>query len=378
MVMAGARVSDAVQPDWAARVGRLSLEHPSGPLDALVVSTPVNLRYLTGFDASAGLLIVTRSEARLMLDGRYLAAARRLRAGGKMFACDVHHVDGAWAPALAKALRGAGLKRAGIEAASVTVATLESWRRAAPELEFVPTERAVEDQRVVKDDFEIGILRRAGRLLSDVAAELPHLVSEGTSEIDIARAIDRELEHRGFSGPAFPTIVASGPNSALPHARPTTRRPDAGDLVLLDFGGVLDGYCVDLSRVLVIGHPTEDAVALFDAVRAAQQAALAAVAPGRLASEVDAAARGALEARGLGPAFLHATGHGLGLEVHEAPRVGRAGESAGERLAAGMVITVEPGAYVDGVGGVRLEDDVLVVPGGHDLLTDAPRELLRL
>jgi Xaa-Pro aminopeptidase len=192
----------------------------------------------------------------------------------------------------------------------------------------------------------------------------------------VARAIDAALERAGFSAPAFPTIVAAGPNSAHPHARPTDRRLQHGELVLLDFGGVLDGYCGDLTRMAAVGRVAPDARALFDAVREAQAAAITAVRAGVLASDVDAAARRTLEARGYGTRFLHATGHGLGLDLHEAPRLGRADAERPEPLAAGMVCTIEPGAYIDGLGGVRLEDDVLVTAEGCEVLTDAPRDLL--
>jgi Xaa-Pro aminopeptidase len=203
---------------------------------------------------------------------------------------------------------------------------------------------------------------------------LSTIVRAGETEIAIARSIDLAMERAGFSGPAFPTIVASGPNSALPHATPGGRRLAQGDLVVLDFGGVLGGYCVDLTRMAAVGRLAPQALALFDAVRDAHDAAIRHLAPGVTGAEVDAAARSVLEARGLGPAFLHGTGHGLGLDVHEAPRISRGG--AETVLAAGMVCTIEPGAYVEGLGGVRLEDDVLVTDTGRDVLTDAPRDLL--
>jgi Xaa-Pro aminopeptidase len=230
--------------------------------------------------------------------------------------------------------------------------------------------------RAVKDDFEIDALRRGGSRLAGVARSLRSWVRAGRTEREVAGEIDRALERAGFSGPAFPTIVAGGPNSAYPHARPTDRRLTPGDLVLLDFGGVLDGYCVDLSRMAAVGPPGAEAEALFDAVRSAQEAAISTIRAGVAGSAIDQAARQVLEARGWGAAFLHATGHGLGLEVHEAPRLGRSGPDADEPLRAGMVCTVEPGAYVEGLGGARLEDDALVTTSGCELLTEAPRDLL--
>jgi Xaa-Pro aminopeptidase len=236
--------------------------------------------------------------------------------------------------------------------------------------------------RAIKDEGELASLRGACQRTSEVARELGSWVRAGRSEREIARDIEQAMQRAGLSRPSFETIVASGPNSALPHARPTDRRLQDGDLVVLDFGGVLDGYCGDLTRVAGVGQVKAEARALFEAVRAAQVAALAAVRAEALASDVDTAARRVLTACGFGEAILHATGHGLGLDVHERPRIGRpSAEVEGEsgeldRLIAGMVCTIEPGAYVESVGGVRLEDDVVVTEEGCEVLTDAPRDLL--
>ena len=244
------------------------------------------------------------------------------------------------------------------------------------DVEWIATERLVERHRMVKDPGEIAILRRACRSVSDVAREIPALVTAGRTELEIARAIDQALDRAGLDGPAFPTIVAAGPNSALPHARPSDRRLVIGDLVLLDFGGRLDGYCGDLTRMAAVGQVGAQARSLFEAVREAQTAAIAVVRPGQEAPAVDTAAREVLERHGLSEAVLHATGHGLGLELHEAPRIARPDPHHTDRLEAGMVCTIEPGAYVDGFGGVRLEDDVLVTAEGCEVLTDAPRDLV--
>jgi Xaa-Pro aminopeptidase len=269
-----------------------------------------------------------------------------------------------------------GLRRVAFEAAHVTVANLAAWQRATPGVDWVPREGLVEAQRMIKDVEEIAILRRAGRMIAGVAADLARIIGHGRTEFEVAEAIDTAVVRAGFSRPAFPTIVASGPNSAHPHAHPSERRLTAGDLVVLDFGAVLDGYCVDLTRMAAVGPVAPQANALFASVRDAQAAAVAVVEPGIDSSDVDAAARTVLEARGLGKAFLHATGHGLGLEVHEAPRIARADPDTTVRLVPGMVFTIEPGAYVEGVGGVRLEDDVLVTAVGGEVLTDVPRDLL--
>ncbi|HUF48239.1 MAG TPA: Xaa-Pro peptidase family protein [Vicinamibacterales bacterium] len=367
----------AAVPDWSGRLRQLQQELLAGTLDAVVVSTPANIGYLTGFTGTAGLLVVTRDRPSLLVDGRYDAAARDAMARGALATLEIAPVPAGYAEALTALLDRLAAVRIGFEAGHVTVATLDDWRAKFSGRDWVRTDRLVEDLRIRKDAVELACLRRGARQLSEVAGRLGEFVKAGAREIDVARAIDRALEAAGFSGPAFTTIVASGPNSALPHARPTSRQLRSGDLVLLDFGGVLDGYCTDLTRMAAISRLGEDAHRLFRAVFDAEAAAIDAVRPGVSAASVDGAARQVLVDRGYGAAFLHATGHGLGLEVHEAPRLGRAvGDEASEVLAEGMVFTVEPGAYVAGLGGVRIEDDVLVTATGVEVLTTASRDLL--
>ena len=373
---------DAPRPNWTGRLQSIRDYCAAHALDALVVSGSANLRYLCGFTGSAGLLIVSPQGDWLITDGRYETAVTRALHDGTLATVALDRVERRYDLSLAARLigpGGLGARRVGFEAAQVTIATLRNWGKAAPGLEWVPTDAVVEGLRMIKDAIEIALLRRGAAALSDVAGGIGAIVGAGRSELEIARDIDAALERAGFSQPAFPTIVASGPNSALPHARPGARRLAKGDLVLLDFGGVLDGYCLDLTRMAAIGPVDARAGSIFEAVRDAQRAALSAIRAGVPAADVDGAARRLLEHRGLGPAFLHSTGHGLGLEVHEAPGLARAdpdADGAGERLLSGMVCTVEPGAYVDGLGGVRLEDDVLVTDDGCEVLTNAPRDLL--
>jgi Xaa-Pro aminopeptidase len=242
---------------------------------------------------------------------------------------------------------------------------------------LVTTERIIERRRAVKDAQEIEIIREAARRLSNVARTLPGLIAAGRSELEIAGDIDAALRAAGFERPAFETIVASGENSARPHARPGGRLLSAGDGVVLDFGGIYDGYSVDLTRTLPVGRVASDLSRLGAAVREAHDAAIGFVKPGVRPSEIDAAARDVLGRHGLAEAFGHGTGHGLGLEVHEDPRISKLpGALPDEPVVPGMVFTIEPGAYVPGVGGVRIEDDVLVVEGGCEVLTDVPIEVL--
>jgi Xaa-Pro aminopeptidase len=364
-----------------ARLDRLRHSYAELGVEALVVGSPPNLRYLANHAGSAGLAVVTARAVALLVDFRYLTAVEMLQASPA--ACPglaVRQVPGSYDAALAECLESLGVRRVGFESAHVSVARHASWERACGgrglALDFVATDRAVERLRVIKDDEEIARLRAAAAGLTPVAEAAFAAVRPGVAERGVAGVIEAALRAGGFERPAFDTIVASGPNSALPHYRAGERILGEGDLVVLDFGGVLDGYCSDLTRTVSVGPPSSDALRVHAAVLAAQRAAIDAVRPGVLASLVDAAARQVLDAKGLGEAFGHGTGHGLGLDVHEDPRVARAtADSPSVPLEAGMVLTVEPGAYLAGWGGVRIEDDVLVTPTGYETLTSVPREL---
>lgn len=358
---------------WSLRLERLRAAW-AAQADACVISSLVNIAYLTGQHASAGLLVQSRDQAWLLLDGRYTTSAREAAAEGRLANVQIVEVSAGFDDALVRVLEPLSVARLAFEPEHVSVAQLQKWQ-ARMTAEWVPADPLVEPLRRIKDHTEIEVLTRAGRLLSSVADQLALWVRPGRPEREIAADIDRALVMAGFNKPAFDTIVASGPNSALPHARPGGRTLGEGDLVVLDFGGVLEGYCVDLTRMAAVGRVAPEALALYDAVRQAHGAALAAVAAGVSARDVDAAARQVLDAQGLGEAFVHGTGHGLGLEVHEAPRVSRLVPSE-QRLEAGMVCTIEPGAYVPGVGGARLEDDVVVTDRGAQLLTTTSRDLL--
>lgn len=376
----------------SARIARAQAALQDAGLDALVVVHPANLRYLTGLNASAGIAVVvgrstgkhTQPPCVLVVDFRYATSARGLQQENPWLETRV--AAGPLDVEAVAVLRRLGLRRIGVEGDHCPVARFNrlSSSLALPELSclaseesapaLLATERIVERLRAIKDAAEIATMREAGRRLSAVARRAREWVRAGRTERDIAADIDHAMRRAGFERPAFETIVASGPNGALPHARPGARVVGEGEGVLLDFGGVYDGYCVDLSRTLHLGPMSADFRRLFDAVREAQGAAISAVRAGAFPAAIDGAARRVLEAQGLGDAFGHGTGHGLGLEVHEEPRVSPQAP-AGEPLQAGMIVTIEPGAYVPGTGGVRIEDDVLVTHGGCELLTDVPIEL---
>jgi Xaa-Pro aminopeptidase len=353
-------------------------------IDAAVVVSLPNIAWLTNFVGSSAIVIVTASSVRFLTDSRYVTVVRDMAATAH--ACpglELVEVDGAYDACLASALAEAAHARVGFEAAHLTVSRfrwLEQTLAAtpsAPSLE--PFDGVIEAARCVKDDYEIDRLRTAGALLADVTRTVLGLPRLGMTERELALQIDTALIRAGFEKPAFETIVASGPNAALPHARPTNRKLSEGDLVVLDFGGVYDSYCVDLTRTVVVRTASERARAVHAAVRAAHDRAIEATAPGASRFDIDGAARTWLTEAGMGTAFGHGTGHGLGLEVHEEPRIGRRGpnvDTSREAVTPGMVFTIEPGAYFPGWGGVRIEDDVLVTERGVELLTPVSTELV--
>jgi Xaa-Pro aminopeptidase len=365
----------------AARHRRLQDALAREAINALVVTNPSNIRYLTNHSGSAGTAVVTSDAVHLLVDFRYQEAVTLLQASSA--ACptlQVRSVPASYDAALANLLIELSTATVGIEATHLTVARHEWLTRTlaarASSTVFRSTQRLIEQLRLIKDPFELQVMRDAAARLEAVVDQSFPALRPGAVERDVAGAIERALRRAGYERPAFDTIVASGPNSALPHHRAATRTLKAGDLVVLDFGGVLDGYCCDLTRMASVGTPSPQARRLYDAVRDAHRAAIEAVKPGRPASDVDAAARAVLDERGLGDAFGHGTGHGLGLDVHEEPRVGRRRIDAPDPvLEPGMVFTIEPGAYLAGFGGVRIEDDILVTETGCEVLTSVPLDL---
>jgi Xaa-Pro aminopeptidase len=359
-------------------------------LDALIVIHLPNIRYLTGFAGSTAIVILAREEVVLMTDGRYVTEVETTVAPG----CPglrLLKVEPTYDATLAAFLRTFDCPRVGFESAYLTVrrhdwltnALRDSASRGGGTGALVPSERLVEAARILKDEYEVATFRQAGALIDAVTAEVLGGIKPGQREWEVAADIDDRIRRGGFERTSFETIVASGPNAALPHARPGDRALGAGDLVVLDFGGVYEGYCVDITRTASVGEPGPEARRIYEAVASAHAAAHRAVRPGAPVTDVDEAARAVLEAQGLGAAFGHATGHGLGLEIHEEPRVGpRRADIPGvppagrdDRLEAGIVFTIEPGAYVPGLGGVRIEDDVLVTEDGVEWLTRAARDL---
>jgi Xaa-Pro aminopeptidase len=340
-------------------------------LDALVVQSLPNIRYLTGFTGSSGLLVMRPQDAVLVTDYRY--ASQAPREVGNAARVEIDQVN-VWD----RLKRVVQERPAGVGAFEAHVATVKERERldgfGVPRWE--PTGDLVERQRAIKDPGEVAAIRAAATLATEALAEILPSVRPGETELAIAARLEAALRRRGSEWHPFPTIVASGPRAALPHAGTSPRAVERGEWLLLDFGAQVDGYCADLTRTVVVGaRADERQCQVYDTVRLAQRRALENVRAGMTGREADQLAREVIAQRGYGEAFGHSLGHGLGLEVHEAPRLSATAEAP---LPAGAVVTVEPGIYLPGWGGVRLEDDVHLAAEGPELLSDNAVELVEL
>jgi len=348
-------------------------------LDAMLVTSAVNWFYLTGFTGEAGLLLVEPRRATLITDGRFTAQAAQEIPGVPV----VLQKDGLYRTC-GNLLRERRLKRTGFDAQQMSVSQVQALKKASratvrpvlrPGVRLEAAPGFVQKLRTLKDAAELAQMRTAAILASRVVDAVIRLLKPGIRECEVAAEIEYQMRTRGASGPAFETIVAFGERAALPHARPTAKRLKKGQLVVLDLGAILDGYCSDITRTVFVGKAPARVRLWYQAVLEAQAAAIDAVAAGRACGEVDAVARGVLAAHRLDQYFVHSTGHGLGLEVHEDPRVAKGQKTL---LASGNVVTIEPGVYVPGVGGIRIEDDVAVHQNGNEVLTRASRDFIEL
>ncbi len=362
-----------MRPDTAARRARLRPALDALGLDLLLVTSPPNVAYLTGFTGSNGQLLVARDPTgdRLITDDRYTG-----RAADEAPDLEVVASRDPGGVAIVTVAAVAGDRHLGVEADDLSWSAAERLRARADErdVEVVATSDLVEPLRVVKDDHEVALLARACRVTTTALEELfAQRLEVGATERDLAVWLERRFVDLGADGVAFPSIVASGPNGAVPHHAPTGRPLITGDLVTIDCGAAVGGYHADCTRTVAVGAATGELVAVHEVVEAAQAAGRAAAVAGATAGDVDAAARAVIDEAGYGAAFVHGTGHGVGLEIHEAPAVARGSAAT---LVPGTALTVEPGVYLPGIGGVRIEDTIVVTADGAPrVLTDTPRSL---
>ena len=332
-------------------------------LEALLVGAPANVRYLTGFTGSNGILLALRTGAFFFTDPRY-----EIQAAGEV-SCAVRVVRGPLYPAAAALASRKRIRRVAVERTGIRY---DQYEALAQKVKIQPFTGLVEALRAVKSSTEIESIRRSVLTNSKALEQAVRAMKPGMRESDLAAEIDYRMRRLGAEKPAFETIVATGGHGALPHARPGGARLENGHLVLIDMGAMQDGYASDMTRMFHLGPAPRKTRDTYRAVLEAQLAAIAAVKPGVLSERVDRAARQSLKAAGLEKAFVDSTGHGLGLEIHEDPRLGKKSKTP---LAPGMAITIEPGVYLEGWGGIRIEDTVVVTATGCEILTPTSKEL---
>jgi Xaa-Pro aminopeptidase len=359
--------SDSSLDRHAKRQSSLRAAMEERRLPSLLVTNLTNIAYLTGFRGSAAVALFNSREGILWVDPRYTLQAQEEAWGVDVIEerKGLHEAVGAW-------LKTNKLRRVGYEEAHLTCADFSRLQRGAGRrIKFLPVAGLVEQLRAVKDEEEVAKIRGAGRITVEVFGKVLGSIRPGIGECDLGAEIEYRMRKSGAEGVAFEAIVASGARAALPHARASRKLLSEKELVIFDFGAILRHYAVDMSRTVYLGEPSRRVRSLYNAVVEAQEKAVRSALPGVRAAEVDAVARRVLAGRGLARLFTHSTGHGVGLETHELPRLAR-GEKA--RLQTGHVVTVEPGVYLEGWGGIRIEDTILVGPAGPEVLTPAPKD----
>jgi Xaa-Pro aminopeptidase len=336
-------------------------------LSFLLVTNLTNIAYLTGFRATAGIALFDSHEGILWVDPRYTLEAREAARGVEVIEerKGLHKGAASW-------LKAHRIRRVGYEPAHLSCADFSRLEKdAGRRVKFLPAPGLVEKLRAIKDEEEVAKIRDAGRITAEVFEKVLAIVRPGVSECDLATEIEYQMRKQGARGAAFETIVASGSRGALPHAGPSRKLLRENELVIFDLGAILGDYAADMTRTLHLGPPSRHVRRVFNAVAEAQAEAVRSALPGVCSGEVDDVARRTLAAYGLARFFTHSTGHGVGMETHEMPRLGR-GEKT--RLQTGQVVAVEPGVYLEGWGGIRIEDTVLVGPDGPEVLTPAPKD----
>jgi Xaa-Pro aminopeptidase len=356
----------------ANRLKRVRNSLEAAGANTLLEGHPANVYYLSGFTGDSGMLLVEPSSVTLFTDGRFTIQAKEEAPGVRTHI----HRGGSLVANIGAYLHRRSHSRAVFSPSRLSVANWTVLKKAGGRgARWLALDGLVDKLRAVKDASEIDKMRDAARVGSEVMEETIRLVQPGVMELDLAAEIGYRMRRKGASGESFEAIVAAGPRSALPHARPTKRQIGRNELVVLDLGAILRRYCSDLTRTVYVGRAPARVRRWYQAVLDAQTGARDAVKAGVTTGAVDAAARGVLQKKGLGRYFVHSTGHGIGLEIHEDPRLARGQKGLLEN---GNVITLEPGVYIEGVGGIRIEDDAVVTPRGAEILTTAPRELLEI
>lgn len=354
----------------ASRIEKL--QSKLGELDALLVTDLQNVRYLSGFTGSSATMVVARDGAWFFTDGRYRTQSKEQVTDAE---ARIYGTMAEFAEALQESVKVLGVSRLGFESADMRVASFEKTKERFEGVELVSTESLVEDLRKVKDAEELALIRTAAEMADAGLGYVLERVEVGKTERELALDLEFFMRREGADDVSFDPIVAAAERSALPHAHPSERQVEKGAYLLFDLGCIYKGYCSDLTRTFVVGSPEDRHRDVYEVVLASQQASLDAIKPGVECRAIDKAARDVIAAAGYPEAFSHGLGHGVGIEIHEAPTLGR--EST-DILTAGQVVTVEPGAYFEGWGGVRIEDLVFVTEDGIEIVSKFPKELRTL
>ncbi|GGN95532.1 M24 family metallopeptidase [Saccharibacillus kuerlensis] len=350
------------------RVSKLREAMTAHGVSAMFVASDINRRYLTGFTGSAGYVLITENESYLLTDFRYMTQAPEQAKDFKV----VEHAPKVMETV--KELLGSSAKL-GFEQEHVTFATYQSYREALEGVELVPVSGLVEGLRIFKDEGELAIMREAAALADRTFSHILTKIRPGVTERELDLQMEMFMRENGATSSSFDTIVASGERSALPHGVASSRVLQGSEFITFDFGALLNGYCSDLTRTVVLGEASDKHREVYGIVLEAQLNALDKIRPGMTGREVDALTRDIISSYGYGDKFGHSTGHGLGMEVHENPRLSKLSDDI---LKPGMVVTVEPGIYIPGFGGVRIEDDIVITDSGIEILTSSVKELTLL
>jgi len=350
------------------RLSRLRSKLSSEGVDGLLVTHATNRKYMSGFTGSSGVLLITANRALLLSDFRYKTQAPAQAPAFEFLEHGANLME-----SIRDAVSDLGIRRLAYEDHEMTVATFTKYKKELQGIELVPSGEWIERLRMIKSAGELAIMREAMALADKTFNHIVGLLKPGMKEVEVALEMEFYMRHHGATSSSFDTIVASGERSALPHGIASERVLQSGEFVKLDFGAYYQGYCSDLTRTVMLGKPTQRHREIYDIVLDAQMDALEGIRPGMSGKEADAIARNRIASRGFGDYFGHGLGHGLGMEIHEAPRLSINGDLA---LEPGMTVTVEPGIYLPGFGGVRIEDDIVITANGVEILTRAPKNFI--
>ncbi len=351
------------------RIQRLREQFKEHDIDGIIITSPYNRRYMTNFTGTAGAAIISERKATFITDFRYVDQATEQ---AKEFEIVQH--SGPIFEEIAKQVEKMGIKKLGFEGEHVSYQTYEIYQKQIHST-LVPVNGLVEKLRLLKEKAEIDIIQTAADIADAAFSHITNYIKAGISELDVSNELEFFMRKQGATASSFDIIVASGIRSALPHGVASSKIIKKGELVTLDFGAYYKGYCSDITRTVAVGEPSEQLRSIYDTVLAAQLKGMDGIKPGLTGKEADALTRDYIKDKGYGDYFGHSTGHGIGLEVHEGPPLSMKSEIV---LEPGMVVTVEPGIYISGVGGTRIEDDVLITVDGNYSFTSSPKELLIL